>query len=981
MTTRPAYRALSGLVVRAPLLPAAAFADPGLDRWWADESVLFAVSVASPDLHAALNSGKTGARAALQRYLIRAATRPTPFGGFAAVAVARWADRTDLAIAAQRRPTRTRPDMAWLTAVTDQLSHEDGGRWYANTCVLAQNGRLYLADPATGGRRSGPDVSLRATGPVRRALELARPGIGVGELRRQLLAATRGSTAEQVDRLLRQLRDQQFLLPELPPALLGDPLGHVLKCLDQMPSAAAAQWSARLTAIGGACRAVDEAPGRTAALAAARALLAEAPAGAARPDVQVDSALPLDATGVTCLIADDAAAAVDLLFRLQPGRSWDPLAGYRQAFHRRYGDQRRVPLLELLDPRFGLGHPAGHEGAPGTERCDPRVVRDIVAGAIRDGRREVLLDDALIDRLTDAVAPPDPADLPPSLELSVFVAAHDRAALDRGDYYLIIGPNLGGQSAGRGLGRFADLLGTPAYDLLAEAAAAEPAEPEAVVAELVYRPLRARSANVAVRPVVRRYELPVGVAPTVAPDRVVHVDELSVGLQDGRFRVWWDTVNRPLVLTGGHMLNPAAAPVLCRTLLDLTADGQADLSTFDWGPMTDMPFRPRLRRDRIVLSPAQWRLAAAGLTAGLDAWRNRWLVPRLVYLTSADNRLLLDLADAGHRRQLASAVRDDGEVTLQEALPGPEHAWLSGPRGRHLVELVVPLVRATPGRSRPAAQAPLWAEADRRRPPGSDWLYFTLDGPPRTEDELIAGPLGELADSIVGRGHADGWMLVRYSDPDRQLRLRFHGEPGTLLERVLPEVTRWAAQAVSTGLRTRMSIETYERELERYGGPGSTAICEQLACVDSAAVRGLLAALRRADLDRIELGLVSMATLLDASDRSHWVKIMAGAAAPGGQRFREHKDRLRALVDACDTGRWAGLGPGWDSVGAVLARRQRRMQPLVARLRALPGLAPSIVHLHANRLGLDRAAERLALGLLDRTLRSLQAHRPTEVPR
>ncbi|MEV6304525.1 lantibiotic dehydratase [Actinoplanes sp. NPDC051861] len=989
MTTRPAYRALSGPVVRAPLLPASAFAslgDSDLDRWWADEDVAFAVSVSSPDLSAALDSGTAGpaARAALQRYLIRAATRPTPFGGFAAVAVARWDDRTDLAIAPRRRPTRTRADMTWLTAVAEQLSGEDGGRWYANTCVSARDGRFYLADPATGGRHAGPDVSIRATGVVRRALELARPGIGSADLRRYLLAQTPGATAEKVTALLRQLRDQQFLLPELPPALLGDPLGHVVKCLDQMTSPTAARWSTRLTAVGAACRAVDEAgsaASATAALTAARALLSEAGIEGARADVQVDSALPLAGTGVTRSVADDAAAAVDLLFRLRSGRSWDPLAGYRQAFHRRYGDQRRVPLLELLDPRFGLGHPSAHDGAvhggAGADRA--RVVREMVAGAIRAGRREVVLDDALIDRLTGGAAPPDPAGLPPSLELSVFVAARDRAALDRGDYHLVVGPNLGGQSAGRGLGRFADLLGAPAHDLLTEAAAAEPADPGAVVAELVYRPLRARSANVAVRPLLRHHELAVGVAPTVAPDRVVHVDELSAGLVDGRFRVWWDTADRPLVLTSGHMLNPAAAPAVCRALLDLTADGVTDLSGFDWGPMADMPFRPRLRRDRIVLSPAQWLLTAADLRAGLGAWRDRWLVPRFVYLASSDNRLLLDLDDDSHRGQLASLLKHH-EVVLHEPLPGPEHAWLPGPDGGHLVEMVVPLVRVAPSRPGPAVPAAPRVDAERRRPPGSDWLYVTLDGPPRTEDDLIAGPLGELADGIVERGDADGWMLVRYADPDRHLRLRFHGEPGTLLGRVLPEVTGWAARAIGAGLRTRMSIETYDRELERYGGPHTLAICEELACADSAAVRGLLTAMRGAGLDRVELGLVSMAALLDGlGERS-----LAGTHSAGGRRFREQKERLRALVGAYGTGRWDRLGAGWDRAGAVLERRRQTVEPLAGRLRAaggvLPDLAPSILHLHANRLGLDREAERLALGLLDRTMRSLRAHRPVEVP-
>ena len=242
----------------------------------------------------------------------------------------------------------------------------------------------------------------------------------------------------------------------------------------------------------------------------------------------------------------------------------------------------------------------------------------------------MVLDDRLVERLTTWV--PEAGRLPPSVELSVFVAARSRTAVDCGEYLLVVGPNLGAQAAGRGLGRFADLIGPDASEALAEAAGGEAelhaAESGAVVAELVYRPLRARSANVAVRPLVRKYELPVGVAPTVPPHRVVHVDELSVGLQDGRFQVWWDAVDRPLVLTSGHMLNSAAAPAVCRALLDLTSDGRIDLPIFDWGSMAEMPFLPRIRSGRVVLSPAQWRLgtgdlggSADGFDERLDAWR------------------------------------------------------------------------------------------------------------------------------------------------------------------------------------------------------------------------------------------------------------------------------------------------------------------------------------------------------------------------
>jgi len=320
--------------------------------------------------------------------------------------------------------------------------------------------------------------------------------------------------------------------------------------------------------------------------------------------------------------------------------------------------------------------------------------------------------------------------------------------------------------------------------------------------------------------------------------------------------------------------------------------------------------------------------------------------------------------------------------------------------------LVVPLVRtgiAHPPRSadgRRASTAPASVHGDRLRPPGSDWVYVNLDGPGRTEDELLAGSLGDLADGFVERGDADGWFFVRYADPDRQLRLRVHGRPAVLAERVWPELSRWAARAIAAGSRTRLSLQTYERELERYGGPETTAICEAIACADSSAVRRLLGWTRAAPgpaggLDRVELGLVSAADLLaaltgeDPAERARWAKRLAGEAAAGGAVFRDRKRRLRALVQARDDGAW-GQVDGWreagPEVGQVLARRRAALAPLAAELRAQwaagtgrcapEELAASILHLHANRLGLDRAAEGLTLGLLDRTVRSLLAHRP-----
>jgi lantibiotic biosynthesis protein len=1084
-----AYRPLAGLVVRAPLLPATHYEQLGTGTGgsggaWDDPGFRFAVSVASPDLAAALSvpggaeRSPARARAALQRYLIRACLRPTPFGGFAAVAIGRWADSTSLRIAPGRWPTRTRPDMGWLTAVAQRLASDPGCRpglrVFANACAFERAGRIYLTDQSTGGVRDGPDVSVRATALVRGVLARARPGIGLAELRNYVLGSSPHATAARADLLLDQLCRQQFLVPEVLPALTADPLGHVIRQLAGVP--AAASWANRLSAIGAECGKLDAA-GPAAAADALPALRAQMrtlassletaePAGPLEP-LQVDSALPLLGTGVSRRIADDLACAADVLLRLHPSPYADKLADYRAEFHHRYGDGRRVPLLELLDPRFGLGPPglrkadwpAAHLADSGAAARQAAHLQNLAAAAIRDGCREVVLDPGLIRQLATWV--PDPQRLPASLELSAFVAAASPASVDRGDYLLVLGPNLGAAAAGRGLGRFADLLGPAAQALLQEAADAEQ-DSSRLVAELVYRPVRSRAANVAVRPVVRAFEIPVGVAPSLPPDAVIRPDELSVLLRDGRLRLWWERAGQEVGVAAGHMLNAAAAPPLCQQLIELASDGTTSLFPFSWGPLASMPFLPRVRSGRVVLHPAQWRLGPVGedglngaagrarFGALLASCQDRWRLPRHVYLTWADNRLLLDLDDAGHREQLRTALTRPARraAVLQEALPGPADAWLAGPGGRHVVELVVPMARDRritdrPGRrgqagaglrgrgndgSEAVQPMPQWPEADRIRPPGSDWLYLALCGPRSTEDALLVGSLGALVDRLVEQGDADGWFFVRYNGPEPQLRLRAHGAPAALTERVLPALMRWGAQAIAQGIRTRLSLQAYERELERYGGPATTGLCERIACLDSRAVRQLLAIPEAAQPpqageippppaggpgpaaladrggpacpgDRLELALVSTADLLqsialDPAEQVRLCKAAAGNAAGPGALFRVRQARLRALIAAVPGHQAAGAADYGQSAQRqcrdVLADRRVALAPLLAELddRHRDGsgllpvgkLAPSLMHLHANRLGLDRASEQLMFGLLERTLRSVRAYPVRQQP-
>jgi thiopeptide-type bacteriocin biosynthesis protein len=602
---------------------------------------------------------------------------------------------------------------------------------------------------------------------------------------------------------------------------------------------------------------------------------------------------------------------------------------------------------------------------------------------------------------------PTAATAPQSLDLSVFVMAASPADVDSGRFQIVVGPNLGASAAARNLGRFADLLGEQATAALNEVGRVEAAlHPERLAAEVVYLPRRFRSGNVAVRPHPRPYEIALGTTPGCPADRVVPLDELVVGTREGRFYVRWTARDAEVLPCVGHMLNNMQAPDVCRFLDDLRRDGQAQISSFDWGPAAGLPVLPRVQVGSVVLCPAQWLVdararealaaegPASGFMAALRDWRASWMLPRYVYLSFGDNRLLLDLDSEAQAEELRAEIRrlaNGAQLLLQEALPGPHDAWARGPGGNFITELVVPLVlrpdlaSAAAAKSQPRRDA-VAASTERLRPPGSDWLFIKLYGPRAFEDDLLTGPVPQFCQQAITTGDAESWFFIRYADPEPHLRLRFRGDPDRLLKELVPQVCSWATGLLTDGLITRLCFDTYEREVERFGGPAGVAAAEDLFHADSEAVIDMLRLSRGGllDLDLSSLAIISIDDLLaslgaNEAERLVWYRQRMTSRNLAGEEYRKRKDTLRRLLGDPEQVR---ARTGGDALARVLVARRNELARIRDRLDALESagellqpksmLFRSYVHLHCNRLfASDRSAEEQILALLERTRNGL----------
>jgi class I lanthipeptide synthase len=1024
------YEPLDWVLVRSPLLPFRRYLELEDDRAaelpaaLEEPRVRRALSVSSPGLFERLasepSSTSSGRRRRLGalRYLIRMATRPTPYGLNAGVALGRWGERTDLELA-DGDAVRTRLDMGLIAnlvaalegriEVVRELSLE------THPLVAIRAGRAFL--PERFDEEGGAvQVSVRATRPAVRALMLADgEPMPFAEVAETLEAEFPKAGRQRVEELLHTLVREGLILTELrPPLTNGDPIRRLLDVLE--PIDAAGPECERLADAVAACQRWDELGYEEGAERFA-ALLDKARAVATPPDrippVRVDMRRELAADAIHRAVAEETARAAELLLRLSPlATGAASLNKYRDRFIERYGPDTEVPLLELVDPETGLGLvdllPDYRSAGPvddDARRRDRRLLA-LASGALKDGALSVELD---ADTIAELDTGPDENELNPTLELAVYVAAASRDELDDGRFQVIVSPMLGSYAAGRILGRFAYLFGEPAERALREAAVRDDHQ-RGLPAELVYQPERPWLNNVMVRPAVREHEIPVGAAPGVGRDRVIPAEELLVGVSGDSFRLRWPAGGTYVDVCEGHMLNPKAAPAVAAFLALMRNAGRPVLAPFMWGSARALPRLPRVESGHVVLAPASWHppFGEAGLEAGdrarfaevLRTWGAEWLLPRRVFAGQGDQRLLIDLEDPDQvdlLRGLVAGRKGDAEVVLQEALPGADAAWLPGPGGGFLVELAVPLARrqgeaaqqraaherAAGDAPPPAAQAPP-ARAARTRPPGSDWLYAKLYTGGNTAAHLVGNGLREFGAEALAGGLAEDWFFIRYKDDQGpHLRVRFRGEPATLSARLGPRLYGWAAELIDQGACRSLALDTYERELERYGGEHAMEVAEAIFGVDSRLVAGVIgldlktagaAVLPVLTLERLLIGLG-----LDAAARLDWCSTRRGARHEVVEEWREHKDALRALLGSPG----GAHSLGGDQLAALLDGFVTDLRPLGERLNELraegtlswpaaDALHASFAHMHCNRLlGIDRPAERRSVGLLHRALDSL----------
>jgi lantibiotic biosynthesis protein len=989
---RPAFRTGTTALVRAvarPTLPCPPL--PDLDdrssngsatcmAWlravWAYGDFAEALEHASPVLAAQVRTVCTAAEPSTRtvrstalsvaRYLLRSQHRATPFGLFAGVTTAEFGPQARAGWGVEHVAVG-HAGAEWLAAVVERLESCPGLLErlpvVVNNTVTSRGDRLIVPfqSDAQDDRTRAVETSLALTEPVRAVLAATRAPIRFSALADKLRAGFPETGPEKARRLLVELIRRRVLITSLhAPSTETDALGYLLDQLDVNTIAPIAETTVReLRAIRTGLKECTSRRGRDSVAARMRALVPGLRRHPVALDLRLDARLVLPDT-----VAREIERAALILTRVS-ARPYGTAAwgAYHQRFYERYGIGTMVPLQKVVADS-GTGYPDGYPGTPPGARR-PRVsARDdalvrLAQAAALDGRDEVVLTDELIDTLD--VGPDEPR-VPPHLEVGVRVHAASVGELQRGRFRLEV-VNVS-RSVGVSTGRFLGVLAPADREtLVTELADLPTADSNTVPAQLSFPPLLPESAHVTRAP---------RVLPTVislqehrAPaDDVLTPGDLAVGCDGRRMYLAAPARGRRIEAAGMHSLNlHTHTPPLARFLTELSRAQCAQVTVFDWGAAATMPFLPRLRYGRTVLTPARWRLEATMLPgptrprtewdSALTDWRARRRLPRRVHLVEEDRRLFLDLDQPSHRTLLRQHLDRAHLAVLVEATEPEAFGWCDG----RAHEVVVPL-KATRPPGWPPLPAPTPARAlspaQRQTPAASSVLLATLYGDARRQDTLLSRHVPDLLERLGD----PPWWFIRFRDPKQHLRLRIALPTPEAFAETARTVSAWADELRDAGLLADLRYPTSYREMGRWGSGAAWDAAEDVFRADSCAILAQLSQPRRPH----ERTLVAAHTISIASaflgstqDGMRWLIDRIPPTAPAPVPRPQFPDAV-CLADPGND--WAALRgahggaaivSAWADRDAALAAYRRHLPGPHTRGIALDDVLTSLLHVHFVR--------------------------------
>ncbi len=934
----------------------------------------------------------------IRKYIVRSVTRTTPFGLFSAVGIGSFTQISQLSIVTDKIRKSVYADTQWLIKLVEKLesTNKNQIRFFVNPACIIKGNRaclLYTTDGKT------EEISIRATPLFHLINNACKNYTYYSDMVSLIHASYNVASKEKISGYLTQLISKNFLISDLRPPMsnTSDTLSYLIKkldfygILDQTTSDLSRIYylinQYRLAPIGTGMETYRE------LLQVMKELQDESAC------LQVDLHLTSNTFALDLQSARQIEKAVGFFVDLcKIGASnAKHMETYKSRFLEKYGYEREVPILELLDPITGIGAPVSYQQPPdcygyrdeqkdsGADELQSYFLQKYCTALSEHCNIEITEEEIKVFRTKGERENTNPS----SLEIYLMPRKI------RHSLYWYISPVIGADKAGKTFGRFSDT--DPQFDKLQKHLAQykrEQLNDSYETCSFNYLPGNKRSGNVVREISYTDKEITLCTTPS-RPGQQLSLSDVVVGIDhQDRFYMVDLTNNKYISASTNNMFNPYLQPNVVRLMQEITDDNTVLWGQFPWMKVyRDFEYIPGITYQNFVLSGARWKITAERLgigrdssfddfISGFDKFRQEYSLPDYLYISYEDNRLKIDIRDAYSLEILFAEIKNNkaGFLMLEEVEAG-ENIIVDEEGKTHCCEIVVPLINKeyhTPEIKRIVSYTNISREV-RTIMPFQGWLYLKLYTTPAREEEMIAFEISGFFETTDYNNKVN-YFFIRYNDPVPHIRLRISGDE-SILQQLSIKLFAWIREMLNNQLISDFSIVPYDREIERYGGKSLISEVEDFFAADSLAVSAFLRMGRISETKYSpeELCIISLFYILEQWF-DNWEEMLEFLTMGYDSRqfndiFKKNKARL---LEICDIElEWASLKCAEnEAVMKTLQLYHTPIQTIKSRFvdsenmtNTRDGILSSILHMHCNRmLGTERSLEQKVMSFCEKII-------------
>lgn len=797
----------------------------------------------------------------LFKYYLRICSRCTPYGMFAGCSLGSFGNETQIAFEAQN-PYRkhSRIDTNYLVEIVNFLltdsSIRDQIRFYPNNTIYQIADKYhYLFYSIQESKRVHEICSVDFSEYTAKILTKAKTGCLIQDLVSTIV--TEDISAEEAYTFIQQLIDEQLLFSEIEPTITGEDFFRFLLqklSIIEVPK----EVLATLHQIN---EILEKQNSQVADFEQIRSLINTLTGISHQDFLQTDLFFNASENKIDKKIIEDLSRKAEKLLVLNQGNFSESLDTFRRKFYERY-EETEVPLAIALDNEVGIGYADFALNRAGVAS----LVEDIVpttqsiqevlwiywkkftlkkySQALQSQAYEINITEKDLELLAQ-----NHTEFSTPLHSTFFVFGSILADVSSKDNYCFYLKNMSGASATTILGRFGNGDEQLTEKLRECVSYEETHNSEVIFAEIVHLP-EARVGNIATRPTLRAFEIPYQTPAGVAVENQILIEDLMVSVRGGKEIVLRSKKHNKRViprLSSAHNYQNGLS--IYRFLCDLQSADECVNVYWHWNVLINQSFLPRVKYQNIILSLATWNLNTADETDFLQKdvsikhlknIQKKYKIPRYVTISEADNELWIDFENEICLQLLKDYYAKNSIVTLKEVLFSPENCFIKTNEGSFNNEIVIPF-KVLDYQPQKISLRKKSDHLQRNFSVGSEWLYVKIYCGEKTAEDLLKTFIKPIIEELFQEEIITSFFFIRYQDPKPHLRLRFRGNPQNFFYApIIARLNDNLSIYQENGLVYKITIDTYKREIERYGEE-TMVLSEEIFAVDSLSVVNFVA--------------------------------------------------------------------------------------------------------------------------------------------